>query len=183
MIFNLYVSDFIPASKKCSQYAEDTTLYHHTPVQDLAGGVSLMNNALFELHSCSNESNLALNPEKKKSMMFSTRQMFTRRNLSSFPLLLSAEGKDLKRVKNTKLLGVHVNENLLWDEHVKNLTSSCYATLASLRKIKHFTPYKLRKHLAESLILSRLDYWYIYSHVSTSPASLEGTSKHSVCCR
>ena len=65
---------------------------------------------------------------------------------------------DLERIKNTKLLGVHLNENLLSDEHFKNLASSCYATLASLRKIKHFTPYKLRKHLAESLILSRLDY-------------------------
>ena len=127
--------DVIPASTKCSQYADDTTLYHHTPVQDLACGVSLTNNALSELHSWSKESNLALNPDKTKSMMFSTRQMFTRRNLSSFPLLLSAGGKDLERVKNTKLLGVHLDENLLWDEHVKNLASSCYTTLASLRKI------------------------------------------------
>ena len=110
--------DVIPASRKCSQYADDTTLYHHTPVQDLACGVSLTNNALSELHSWSKESNLALNPDKTKSMMFSTRQMFTRRNLSSFPLLLSAGGKDLERVKNTKLLGVHLDENLLWDEHV-----------------------------------------------------------------
>ena len=41
MIFNLYVSDLkdvIPASIKCSQYADDKTLYHHTPGQDLAGG-------------------------------------------------------------------------------------------------------------------------------------------------
>ena len=140
--------DVIPASTKCSQYADDTTLYHHTPVQDLACGVSLTNNALSELHSWSKESNLALNPDKTKSMMFSTRQMFTRRNLSSFPLLLSAGGKDLERVKNTKLLGVHLDENLLWDEHVWNLASSCYSTLARLKKIKHFTSYKLRKHLA-----------------------------------
>ena len=50
--------------------------------------------------------------------------------------------------------------NLLWDEHVKGLASSCYmyTTLASLRKIKHFTPNKLRKHLAESPVLSKLDY-------------------------
>ena len=132
MIFNLYVSDLkdvIPASIKCSQYADVTTLYHHIPVQDSACGVSLMNNALSELHSWFKESNLALNPAKTKSMMFLTRQMFTRRNLSSFPLLLSTGGKDLERVKNTKLLGVHLNENLLWDEYVKNLAPSCYAIL------------------------------------------------------
>ena len=45
---------------------------------------------------------------------------------------------DLERIKNTKLLGVHLNENLLSDEHAKNLASSCYTILASLRKIKHF---------------------------------------------
>ena len=109
-------------------------------------------------HSWSKESNLALNPDKTRSMVFSTRKMFTRRNLSSFPLLLSAVRKDLERVKNTKLLGVHLKEKLLWDENVKNLASSCNTTLASLRKIKHPTPYKLQKHFVESPILSRLDY-------------------------
>ena len=173
MIFNLYVSDLkdvILASIKCSQYADDTTLYHHIPVQDLACGVSFMNNALSELYSWSKESNLALNPAKTKSMMFSTRQMFTRRNLSSFTLLLPTGGQDLERVKNTKLL----DENLLWDEHAENLASSCYTTLASLRKIKHFTPYKLRKHLVKSFVLSKLDY---------SPTLPEKTPAHSVCCR
>ena len=53
--------------------------------------------------------------------------MFTRRNLSSFPLLLSAGRKDLERVKNTKLLGVHLDENLLWDEHVKNIIMLYYS--------------------------------------------------------
>ena len=35
---------------------------------------------------------------------------------------------------------------------------SCYGTLQTLRKLKHFTDFKLRKHLAESLILSKTDY-------------------------
>ena len=93
-----------------------------------------------------------------KAVMITERQYlnengWTRTIMDLFGFIL-----DLERIKNTKLLGVHLNENLLSDEHFKNLASSCYATLASLRKIKHFTPYKLRKHLAESLILSRLDY-------------------------
>lgn len=91
-------------------------------------------------------------------MLLSTSQMSSYHSLSSRTLQLSAEGKNLERVKSTKLLGVHLNENLRWDDHVKHLASSCYATLACLRKIKNFTPYKLRKQLAESLILSRLDF-------------------------
>ena len=39
---------------------------------------------------------------------------------------------------------------------MKHLAASCYGTLATLKKTKNFTNYKLRKHLAESLVLSRL---------------------------
>ena len=41
---------------------------------------------------------------------------------------------------------------------MKHLASTCYGTLANLRKIKNFTTFTLRKHLAESLINSRLDF-------------------------
>ena len=34
----------------------------------------------------------------------------------------------------------------------------CFSTLPTLKKIFNFTHYNLRKHLAESLVLSKLDY-------------------------
>ena len=95
---------------------------------------------------------------KIKCMLLSTSQMSSYHSLSLRTMQLSAEGKDLERVKSTKLLGIHLNENLKWVDHVKHLASSCYGTLACLKKIKNFTPYKLRKQLAESLILSHLDF-------------------------
>ena len=42
--------------------------------------------------------------------------------------------------------------------------SSCYATLALIRKLKHLTPFPVRKQLAECLILSKIDYNDIVSH-------------------
>ena len=66
--------------------------------------------------------------------------------------------KALEQVKSTKLLGMYLKENLKWDVLVKHLASTCYGTLANLRKIKNFTTFTLRKHLAESLIISRLDF-------------------------
>ena len=35
---------------------------------------------------------------------------------------------------------------------------SCIKPIGTLRKIKNFTPFSLREHLAESLVLSRLNY-------------------------
>ena len=56
------------------------------------------------------------------------------------------------------LLGVHINEHLKWDDHIKHTVSGCYATLSVLRKLKYLAKYELRKQLAETLTLSKLDY-------------------------
>ena len=42
--------------------------------------------------------------------------------------------------------------------HVNNLIKSSHAMLRSMRRFKRFTPYKVRKTLAEALILSNLRY-------------------------
>ena len=54
-----------------------------------------------------------------------------------------------------KLLGVHINEDLKWDDHIKHTVSECYATLSILRKLDK---YELGKQLAETLILAKLHY-------------------------
>ena len=72
--------------------------------------------------------------------------------------LLNISGNTLKRVDSKKLLGVHFHEHLKWNEHVRMTASSCYGTLSTLRKIKHFADFKLRKHLAEALVPSKMDY-------------------------
>ena len=41
---------------------------------------------------------------------------------------------------------------------VDNAIKSSYDTLRSLKLLKHYTPYKLRKTLAEALTLLKIDY-------------------------
>ena len=63
-------------------------------------------------------------------------------------------------------MGVHFDENLTWITHVNNLIKSSHATLRSLRLFKRFIPYKVRKTLAETLILSNLKYYIpVYSQL------------------
>lgn len=67
-------------------------------------------------------------------------------------------GQDLKRTSSAKIQGVLFTESMDWKKHVKYLTSSCYVTLATFRKLKHLTSYSLRKQLAEMLVISKRDY-------------------------
>ena len=56
------------------------------------------------------------------------------------------------------MLGVKLQENLKWNDHVKDIVNASCGVLRTRRKLKHFTDFHLRKRLAESLVLLRLDY-------------------------
>ena len=71
---------------------------------------------------------------------------------------VSCNGKLLERVTTAKILGVHMDEHLTWADHVTALLSSCYTVLAVLRRLRNLAPYHIRKHLMESLVMSKLDY-------------------------
>ena len=60
------------------------------------------------------------------------------------------------RVNAKKIFGIHFDENLSWSYHVNNVIQSSYETLRSLRQFKRFAPYKARKSLAETLIISKI---------------------------
>ena len=115
-----------------------------------------MTNAMQHMGLWSEANSLTLNGLKTKMMLFSTAQLA--HNLESVPLEVSVYNSDIERAECNKLLGIHFTQHLKWGEHVKNTTASCYATIAVLRKLKHLAPYNLRKTLAESLVLSKLDY-------------------------
>ena len=72
----------------------------------------------------------------------------------------SNDGRLIERVPTFKLLGVTFTEDLTWNSHVKNITKKAYGNLKSLTLLKRYLPYKLRKQLAETLVLSKLDYKY-----------------------
>ena len=61
-------------------------------------------------------------------------------------------------IRTTKLLGLYFNENITWNDHTRWLCSVCYGTLTTLKKIKNFAPFYLRRQLAEQPVLSKMDY-------------------------
>ena len=91
--------------------------------------------------------------------LISTPQMARYHSLEERKLPIACGDTPLKRVSCTKLLGVHVDQHLTWKKHVDHvLISSSYGTLSVLRRLKHLVPFHVRKHLAESLVLSKVNY-------------------------
>ena len=77
---------------------------------------------------------------------------------------ISITSKTLDVNESNKLLGVYFTNILTWNKQVHEQSSSCYASLAVLRKLSNIAPFHLRKQLAETLILSKLDYCDIVFH-------------------
>ena len=103
----------------------------------------------------SKESTLAFNNDKTKVMILSSPQMSRVHHLDEYDPNIAVSGYKLERIKSCKLLGVHINEHLKWDDHIKHTVSECHATLSILRNLKYLAKYELRKQLAEILILSK----------------------------
>ena len=96
--------------------------------------------------------------------MLSSAQITRAHGLETCSLNLTVNGKRLERVSNFRLLGTQVNQRLNWKKKINSKISSCYATLAVIRKLKHLTPFNVRKQLAECLILSKIDHNNIVGH-------------------
>ena len=106
----------------------------------------------------SKESTLAFNNDKTKVMILSTPQMSRVHHLDEYDPNIAVSGYKLGYIKSCKLLRVYINEHLKSDDHIKHTVSGCYATLSIRRKLQYLAKYELRKQLAETLLLSKLDF-------------------------
>ena len=61
-------------------------------------------------------------------------------HLDEYDPNIVVSGYKLERIKSCKLLGVHINEHLKWDDHITH-------TVSILRKLKYLAKYELRKQL------------------------------------
>ena len=91
-------------------------------------------------------------------MLLSTNQMSYVHSLDKNRPAITISDSTLEYVNVSKLLGVHFHQHLNGDEHIQATCKSCYGTIQTIRKLKNFAGYRLRKHLVESLVLSKLDY-------------------------
>ena len=51
---------------------------------------------------------------------------------------MTVNGKSIKKVTQWKVLGILFQQNLMWNNHIAQLLSSCYDSIAVLKKAKTF---------------------------------------------
>lgn len=135
-------------------YADDTTLYDiNTSQEVIEQNLQL---ALNKLHIWCKNNGMVLNSAKTKVMLVTSSQK--RQRLNAHKLNLIYNDDSLQTVSNDKILGVVVDHNLMWSEHIKQLTKKIASNIWLLSKIKAFLSLEHRVQFYKSYIQPHVDF-------------------------
>ena len=155
LLFTVMVNDLpsVTTNSKIMMYAGDTVLFYSAKKVDELE--SSLNEDLRHVNSWVNTNGLSLNPIKTEFMIFGTPP-----KLSSItkPMCLKLEKHSLTQVSTCKYLGVYLDPNLKWKDHIYHTSNKIGSRLALLSRLKRTLPLQSLKSLANSLVLSLFDY-------------------------
>ena len=107
---------------------------------------------------CTNK--LSINAGKTKYIIIQPRQRhcdISVRNISINNVSLTRIGNNCSET-STKFLGILIDENLSWKQHISYLNSNISKTLFTIKQVKHFLPYDSLKKLYSTQVESHLSY-------------------------
>lgn len=87
-------------------------------------------------------------------MLLATRQRVN----DTCELDLLVDGTPIEKVSKQKLLGIIIDENLSWSQHIDYLCSTISTKISLLRQISTYVPQDIQKLFYHSYILPLLDY-------------------------
>ena len=155
LLFLIYIND-LPGCllhTKAHMYADDTTIY--APSVSTAELYAKVNNDLTRVRDWLLANMLSLNVTKTEYMFLTT--TFKLSNLGrDFPIKIG--NNHVKRVQTTKYLGIHLDENLKWNEHVDKLCSKVNRSISGLKQARDYVPLDVLNTIYKSLIQPVFDY-------------------------
>ena len=166
LLFLIYINDITNASRLLQEilFADDTSLtstlsafYVYKPknLTDIAIISNSINIELTKITDWLKINKLSLNEDKTKYMIFHTQQ----RNMALYETLsIKLNNQSIKRVKSFNFLGIIINEQLNWSDHIAHLSQKIITVVGLLHRLKNHLPIKILKTIYCSLILSRLHY-------------------------
>ena len=165
LLFNIFINDIIyELQGVCSlhNYADDNTICcSHSDMNILK--INLEKSANLALKWFENN-HMKANPSKFEAILFKCRKM------KRF-FYLNIGDELIKPVSLVKLLGVLIDDNLSFNEHVSKLCVKAARQTNALRRIVKYIPHECRLNIYQAFISSNFNYcdtvWHFCSNRST----------------
>ncbi|MCG7869794.1 MAG: hypothetical protein JAY74_25915 [Candidatus Thiodiazotropha taylori] len=135
-------------------YADDTTIYDvQSDKQTLENNLQ---KSLNLLKQWCKENGMLLNTNKTKVMLITSRRK--RLNLKDKSLMLKYNDLDLKVVNNDKILGINIDENLIWNSQYQQVVKKVSSHLWLLSQISSYLTIEYRLLFYNAYIRPHFDY-------------------------
>ena len=135
-----------------NMYADDTTLYTEAKIAEQA--VEALGSDAQSTLDWYRQNQLIVNLKKTHLMVFGRKHR--KREISETKLVLN--NVELHPEQSVVYLGVTLDDQLKWNDHIMKLRSKCFGGLAKLRRLCEDLPMTVRKKLYCALIQSHTDY-------------------------
>ena len=171
-LFLLFINDLPLYLKHClvDLYADDSTV--HISGKSKPEIEHKMQADANESDDWSIRNKLPIHYGKSTTMTLGTRYKIREAGL----LNISIGNTSLNSVHSQKLLGLHIDETLNWNQHIDYLCSVISSRISLLKQLSYYVPQNIQKIYYQSYILPMIDYGSI-SWGSTSKANKERINK------
>ena len=156
LLFLLFINDLplFTSNVLTDMYADDTTLYFiHRSLEAIERNLQI---ALNELNIWCKNNGMVLNTAKTKVMLITTKQK--RNGLVNDKIELNCNNDQIQTITSSKILGVFVDNNLCWSEHVKHITKKIASNVWLLSKIKTYLSLEHRVQFYKTYIQPHIDF-------------------------
>ena len=152
LLFLLFINDLPKCcpNGKVRLFADDTTIFFHS---NSVNDISLIGKSIMiQLTAWFNANKLTLNSEKSSFTIFKS----SRKTIPNLPNKIEFLNQHIERASHNKFLGVILDENLTWNNHINELSSK-------LKRLFHIF-YNIRNYLRKDNITT-IYYALIYSRI------------------
>jgi len=162
LLFVLYINDLQYSLKFASanHFADDTCLLYANKKPK-----TVETNLNFDLKSlnqwlCANR--LSLNIDKTRLLLFHSKY-----DKKEIDINIKMKGVRLEPSHSVKYLGIHLDENLSWDIHIKELRNKLSRANGIISKLRHYVPKSTIMQIYYSLFFSHLTYGILVWSLTT----------------
>lgn len=154
IFFIMYVNDmaYTCTNSLLDLYADDSSL--HKSGTDINEIQYNLQTDLNNIQTWCENNNMALHPRKSQCMLIGPTTKLNKLN----DLYLTIDGQTLENIKCKKVLGLSIDNNLSWHDHVQKVCKRLNSTIALLKRINYCLCPDMRIMFYNSYFVSIFDY-------------------------
>ena len=117
----------------CVQYAHDSNIYKHCKTTSIEENIVTLEKILDEVYKWSKYKTLIFSPDKKN--LWYSQQLNQKYEIQTLNLTQKMQQHYQELIQQKSLVSTFSSN---WDDHITELSKTCYATLSARRKWKEF---------------------------------------------